>query len=149
MKFILLKIFIVFFCIQSNTYLYSQEKQEYKIKSDGEFEFIKAQIKKLGEFNVFRMNDSKALPRMYTDKKSVKEIIQDNILFKELIQESNYYVSDIVDYTQFTNKSGQKIIKESNFNITKLMSELFGKDKVPVIGKRQIKYNFNKVISDG
>ena len=39
MKFILLKIFIVFFCIQSNTYLYSQEKQEYKIKSDGEFEY--------------------------------------------------------------------------------------------------------------
>jgi hypothetical protein len=65
-------------------------------------------------------------------------MIQDGIQFKEIIQESNYYVSDIVDYTQFTNRSNQKIIKASNFNINKLMSELFGKDKVPIIGKRQI-----------
>jgi hypothetical protein len=70
--------------------------------------------------------------------KVIEEMIQDGIKFKEIIQESNYYVSDIVDYTQYTNRHDQKIIKASNFNIQKLMSELFGKDKVPIIGRRQM-----------
>jgi hypothetical protein len=70
--------------------------------------------------------------------KVIEEIIQDGIKFKEIIQEANYYVSDIVDYTQYTNRQDQKIIKASNFNIQKLMSELFGKDKVPIIGRRQM-----------
>ena len=70
--------------------------------------------------------------------KVIEEMIQDGIKFKEIIQESNYYVSDIVDYTQYTNRLEQKIIKTSNFNIQKLMSELFGKDKIPIIGKRQM-----------
>jgi hypothetical protein len=70
--------------------------------------------------------------------KVIEEMIQDGIKFKEIIQESNYYVSDIVEYTQYTNRFEQKIIKTSNFNIQKLMSELFGKDKIPIIGKRQM-----------
>jgi hypothetical protein len=68
--------------------------------------------------------------------KIIEEIIQDGIKFKELIQESNYYVSDIVDYTQYTNRDDQKIIKASSHNINKIMSELFGKDKIPVIGRK-------------
>jgi hypothetical protein len=68
----------------------------------------------------------------------IEEMIQDNIKFKEIIQEGTYYVSDIVDTTQFTNRDSQKIIKLSNFNIQKLMSELFGKDKIPSIGKKQL-----------
>jgi hypothetical protein len=68
----------------------------------------------------------------------IEEMIQDNIKFKEIIQESTYYVSDIVDYTQYTNRNDQKIIKATNFNIQKLMSELFGKDKIPTIGKKQL-----------
>ena len=68
----------------------------------------------------------------------IEEMIQDGIKFKEIIQENNYYVSDIVDYTQYTNRKDQKIIKATNFNIQKLMSELFGKDKIPIIGKRQM-----------
>ena len=43
--------------------------------------------------------------------KVIEEMIQDSIKFKEIIQESNYYVSDIVDHTQYTNRSEQKIIK--------------------------------------
>jgi hypothetical protein len=78
--------------------------------------------------------------------KVIEEMIQDSIKFKEIIQESNYYVSDIVDYTQYTNRSEQKIIKTSNFNINKLMSELFGKDKIPSIGRRQLnKLNMNLI----
>jgi hypothetical protein len=77
--------------------------------------------------------------------KVIEEMIQDGIKFKELIQETTYYVSDIVDYSQYTFRNDQKIIKATNFNISKLMSELFGKDKIPTIGKRQIKnINMNK-----
>ena len=80
--------------------------------------------------------------------KVIEEMIQDGIKFKEIIQESSYYVSDIVDYTQYTNRPDQKIIKASNFNITKLMSELFGKDKIPTIGRRQMSKNTNEMIED-
>jgi hypothetical protein len=80
--------------------------------------------------------------------KVIEEMVQDGIKFKELIQESNYYVSDIVDYTQYTNRQDQKIIKASNFNITKLMSELFGKDKIPTIGKRQVLKSMGDTIED-
>ncbi len=80
--------------------------------------------------------------------KVIEEMIQNGIKFKEIIQESNYYVSDIVDYTQYTNRYDQKIIKASNFNITKLMSELFGKDKIPTIGRRQVAKSFNEMVED-
>ena len=80
--------------------------------------------------------------------KVIEEMIQDGIKFKDIIQESTYYVSDIVDYTQYTNRNDQKIIKASNFNINKLMSELFGKDKIPTIGKRQMTKIFGEIIED-
>jgi hypothetical protein len=70
--------------------------------------------------------------------KIIEEMVQNDIQFKELLQEGNYYVSDIVDYSQYTNRPGQKIIKTGNYNISKIMAELFSKDKIPTIGKRQI-----------
>ena len=76
--------------------------------------------------------------------KIIEEIIIDGIKFKEIIQEENYYVSDIVDYTQFSDRPNQKIIKTSNFNIKKIMTELFGKDSIPQLGKRRM--NKNEII---
>jgi hypothetical protein len=70
--------------------------------------------------------------------KIIEEMIIDGIKFKELIQEENYYVSDIVDYTIYSDRPNQKIIKTSNFNIKKIMTELFGKDSIPQLGKRRI-----------
>lgn len=70
--------------------------------------------------------------------KVIEEMILNNIQFKELIQESNYFVSDIVDYNLHTTRLDQKIIKTSNFNIKKIMSELFGQDKIPTIGRKKI-----------
>ena len=81
---------------------------------------------------------------MDTINKIIEEMIMDGIKFKELIQEDTYYVSDIVDYTQYSNRPNQKIIKTSNFNIKKIMSELFGKDSIPIIGRRRnIKNDIN------
>lgn len=74
----------------------------------------------------------------------IEEMIQDKIKFKEIIQEDDYYVSDIVDYTQYSNRPDQKIIKTTNFNIKKIMSELFGKNSIPRLGKnRLLKKNTN------
>lgn len=70
--------------------------------------------------------------------KVIEEMVQDSIKFKEIIQENNYYVSDIVDYTQYSYRQSQKIVKSSNFTLNKIMTELFGKDKIPVIGRRQV-----------
>ena len=69
--------------------------------------------------------------------KVIEEIIQNNIQYKELLQEDEYYVSDIVDYTQYTYRNNQQIIKTSHYNLKKIMSELFGKDKI-LIGKKKI-----------
>jgi hypothetical protein len=80
--------------------------------------------------------------------KVLEEMIQDSIQFKELLQEGSYYVSDIVDYNQYSYRINQKIIKSSNYNIEKIMSELFGKNKAPIIGKRQLKINKNNEIVD-
>ena len=68
--------------------------------------------------------------------KVIEEMILNGIKFKELIQEDNFYVSDIVDYTQYSNRPYQKIIKTSNFNIKKIMSELFGENNIPKLGRR-------------
>ena len=78
----------------------------------------------------------------------IEEMIQDSIKFKELIQEGSYYVSDIVDYTQYTNRDNQKIINVANFNINKLLSEFFGKDKIPTVGKRHVKKMSKDVLDD-
>jgi len=68
----------------------------------------------------------------------IEELIQANIQFKELIQENDYYVSDIVNYSQYSFRPNQKIIKTTNFNLNKIMTELFGKNKIPTIGRKQI-----------
>ncbi len=70
--------------------------------------------------------------------KIIEEMIMDGIKFKEIIQEDTYYVSDIVDYTTYSDRPNQKIIKTSNFNIKKIMTELFGKESIPQLGKRRI-----------
>jgi len=79
----------------------------------------------------------------------IEEIIQNDIQFKELIQEGSYYVSDIVSSSQYTNRTDQQIIKTTNFNITKIITELFGQDKIPIIGRRHLnKKSTQEVIDD-
>ena len=68
-----------------------------------------------------------------------QEIIQDKIAFKELVNEDDYFVSDIVDYSVYSTKPNQKIIKTTNVNVKKILAELFGKDSIPNIGRRRMK----------
>lgn len=56
----------------------------------------------------------------------------------ELLRENNYFVSDIVNYNKYKERPGQKIIKSTNNSINKILSEIFGKENIPKIGKRRI-----------
>jgi hypothetical protein len=69
-------------------------------------------------------------------KKLSIELVEQDIKAYELLREKKYFVSDIVDYNNFTEKSGQKIIKSTNTNLIKILIDLFGKEHVPKIGKR-------------
>jgi len=94
------------------------------------------------KFNIFQNYGIEYINRL------LEEIIQNDIKFKEIMQEDDYYVSDIVDYTQYTDKPNQKIIKTTNFNIKKIMSELFGKNSIPNLGKRRINKSNSKIEED-
>ena len=56
----------------------------------------------------------------------------------ELLNKGNYFVSDIVDYNVFTQRPGQKIIKNTNTSLNKLLYDIFGKEHLPKIGKRRL-----------
>ena len=75
--------------------------------------------------------------------KVLYEFIRDKIEFKEIIQENEYFVSDIVNYSLYTDRPGQKIIRSNNFNLKKILSELFGIDNVPKIGRRRGHRKYN------
>jgi hypothetical protein len=94
---------------------------------------------------MFKLTDTMAVDYV---NKVIEEIIRDSIKFKEIIQEDDYFVSDIVDYNLFSNRENQKIITTSNFNIRRIMSELFGQDNIPIIGKRRHKNLFQQIVKN-
>ena len=66
------------------------------------------------------------------------ELVNNTIASYELLQIDDYFVSDIVNYNRFTEKEGQKILKSNSSIIKNKLEELFGKDNIPIIGKRRI-----------
>jgi hypothetical protein len=77
------------------------------------------------------------------------ELVEQEIKAYELLKEKKYYVSDIVDYNNFTEKNGQKIIKSSNTNLQKILTNIFGKEHIPKIGRRflnkKLELNYNSL----
>ena len=73
----------------------------------------------------------------FVKKISVEICEQENKAY-ELLKDKKYYVSDIVDHNNFTEKPGQTIIKSSSSSLQKTLFELCGESKVPKIGKRYI-----------
>jgi len=57
----------------------------------------------------------------------------------EILKVDDYYVSDIVDYSKFTQRDKQKIIRSTGSNIKKELGNIFGSENIPIIGKRKIK----------
>lgn len=70
--------------------------------------------------------------------KIVEEFVKDEMKSKELLSIDNYFVSDIVDQNKFTTRKNQKIIKSDIINVNKILSEIFGEDNIPKIGKRKM-----------
>lgn len=66
-----------------------------------------------------------------------EEISLGGLKAQEILKIGNYFVSDIVDYSKFKERQGQKIIRSSNNTIRKVLNELFGKDNIPKIGRRK------------
>ena len=66
------------------------------------------------------------------------ELVNYELKSNELLSKDNYFVSDTVNRDNYINRNNQKIIKSNNSNIKKILSELFGKNNIPIIGKRRI-----------
>ena len=118
--------------------------RNYKVSNIREYCKINRSKDKCNENKHCVFSDNSCMFVMYRNdimssiNKIVDEILIDGIKFKELIMEDNYYVSDIVDHSIFTDRPDQTIIKTSNLNIKKIMKELFGNENIPVIGRRNI-----------
>lgn len=67
-----------------------------------------------------------------------EELISNELKSNELLSKDAYFVSDIVNKEYYTTRPNQKIIKSNNNNIKKILSELFGKNNIPIIGKRRM-----------
>lgn len=73
------------------------------------------------------------------------EIVNNEIKSNELLAIGNYYISDIVNRDAFTIREHQKIIK-SNKPAEKLLSAMFGKENIPIIGKQIINKTSKTII---
>jgi hypothetical protein len=71
--------------------------------------------------------------------KLTDEILADEFKYFELINKDKYTISDVNDYYNFTNRNKQKIIKSNSVNVDKILSEIYGEDNVPILGKKRFK----------
>ena len=92
---------------------------------------------------LFAITDYKLLEYI---KKISFELYENSISAMELLNKMTYYVSDIVKYDDFTEKKGQKIIKTTNANVLNILQDIFGKKKVPIIGKRNKNKSYEQSI---
>lgn len=77
--------------------------------------------------------------------KATNELVQKNVAAHELLKESMYSVSDVINTNKFTIRENQKIIESGNDSKNKLLETVFGDDK-PIIGKRIVKNNQDMVL---
>jgi hypothetical protein len=56
----------------------------------------------------------------------------------EILKIGDYFVSDIVDYNKYTERSSQTIVRNTGSNVKKILTDIFGKDNIPQIGKKKI-----------
>jgi hypothetical protein len=66
-----------------------------------------------------------------------EELASNSLKAAEILQKGDYFVSDIVDYSRYTQRDKQKIIRSTNVAIGKTLNDLFGKENIPKIGRRR------------
>lgn len=79
--------------------------------------------------------------------KVAEELLDKDLKAKELLQKEDYYVSNIVSRTRFRERENQKIIKSDNYNMNRILGEIFGEANIPKIGRRKVT-RLNKTIDD-
>ena len=84
------------------------------------------------------MSLTKSLIIKFINKIS-NELAQNESKAFEILRIENYYVSNIVDYSKYTLRDGQKIIRSTGSNIKKVLGDIFGSENIPIIGKRKLK----------
>ncbi|AYV78750.1 MAG: early transcription factor VETF large subunit, partial [Edafosvirus sp.] len=66
-----------------------------------------------------------------------EELASNDLKAMEIMKIGSYFVSDVVSYDRFTERAGQKVVRSTSNTIKKVLSDLFGKENVPKIGKRR------------
>ena len=82
----------------------------------------------------FRTNYELAV--LYVNK-IVEEILDSKFKANELLQIDEYFISDIVDYNSFTARPQQTILKSNSINANILLSNIYGNESIPSIGRKQ------------
>ena len=98
----------------------------------------------LGKKCIYTISEEKLIEFI---SRVVDELINNELKSKEILNVEQYFVSDIVNYNNYTYREKQKIIKSDNLNINKIMTEIFGKSNIPIIGRRKI-IKSSKIIND-
>lgn len=78
---------------------------------------------------------------IYFINKVANELVNDPLRSRELLNEQGYQISDIVSYGHFKSRPNQKIVSSQNTNINNILSQLFGQENIPRIGKRRYRYS--------
>jgi hypothetical protein len=78
---------------------------------------------------------------IYFINKIANEIVNDPLRSREVLNEQGYQISDIVSYGHFKSRPNQKIVSSQNTNITNILSQLFGHENIPRIGKRRYRHS--------
>jgi len=67
--------------------------------------------------------------------KVIDELLSDEMKSKELLKEGNYFISDIVDQNNYIRRENEKIIKNNDPDIEKILSEYLG--NIPYLKNRK------------
>ena len=97
--------------------------------------------------NECKMGLTKEYIIIYVNKLT-DEILADEYKYYELINKDKYSISDINDYYNFTNRNKQKIIKSNSVNVDKVLSEIYGEENIPILGKKRLKKIEDNIIEN-
>jgi nitrogenase subunit NifH len=69
-----------------------------KTKGNGDIELVENAMTDIGGYLVFEIKESRALPNIYIEKKSIQNMMKDNPLLKYSYRKVNKQFDSLVDY---------------------------------------------------
>ena len=69
-----------------------------KTESKEDFETIQEAIKQIGDYPVFEIKKSRALPNLYTEKKSIKQLMEESPLLRYSYRKVSKQFDDLIKY---------------------------------------------------